>query len=128
MYETVQEHFKEHFQLDFYDGSFGTKIADIAREDFNRLSAFNIMWTQVHGDVKDIVKRSMFEPYPHWTELYDCCKRVLKSHAELNTQFCGDYTCARIMGDAMALLRARHGYSAPRWWLPVMKRLRESEK
>ena len=126
---TVKEHFADVFTAPAYDGSYHTPIADYAEASFQKLTGdVYLNWCQVHGDFKNVVQRADFEPYPYWPELYDCCRRVLKAHVDLNTQFCGNVTCARLMGDAMALLRKRHGANVPRWWLPIMKRLRADEK
>lgn len=127
-YTTVKEQFAEAFTAPEYDGSYGTTQADDARRSFSELTDGRIMWTQVHGDFKNVVKRGLFTPYPHWSELYDCCRTVLGGHAALGTQFLGDATRARLMGESMALLRAKHGHSVPRWWLPVMNALRAEGK
>ena len=114
-----------------YDGSYHTEnnpeTDSAARESFRVLTNEALNWCQVHGDFKNAVKRAAYEPYPHWPQLYRCCRDVLKAHAELNTGFYGPVTCAKLMGDAMALLRQRHNLNAPRWWLPIMKRLREMD-
>jgi len=125
-FETVKEHFSGMFTEPEYDGSYPAPEA--VRDSFATLSHFHIQWTQVHGDCKNVVARGLFHPYPYWRELYDCCRIVFRGHVELNTQFIGDRTCARMMGEVMALLRAKHGQNVPRWWLPVMNRLRESGK
>jgi len=122
--ETVKEQFAEVFTEPDYDGSYHTPLAESVRESFIELTGGCIVWTQVHGDFKNVVKRGLFEPYPHWAELYRCCRTVIEGHAALNTQFCGDHTRARIMGEAMALLRAKYGHNAPKFWLPIMNRLR----
>jgi hypothetical protein len=125
-YTTVAEHFAGRFTEPIYDGSYHTQLADAVSGSFGVLSAYRINWCQVHGDFKNVVKRGMFEPYPHWSPLYDACRTILKGHVALGTQFLGEVTCARMMGEAMALLRAKHGHSVPRWWLPVMNALREA--
>jgi hypothetical protein len=125
-YETIKDHFTSSFREPEYDGSYQTPLAEAVRDSFAVLSRYNIQWCQVHGDFKNVVKRGLFEPYPHWRELYACCRTILNGHVALNTQFLGDTTCARIMGEAMSLLRAKHGYNAPRWWLPVMNKLRSN--
>lgn len=127
-YTTVAEHFSKVFQEPEYDGSYHTPLSETVRDSFMVLSAFRISWTQVHGDFKNVVKRGMFEPYTHWRELYSCCRTILSGHAALGTQYLGDMTCARLMGESMALLRAKHGHSVPRWWLPIMNALRASDK
>lgn len=124
---TVKEHFAGTFTEPFYDGSYHTPLAEAAHDSFSVLSHYHIQWPQVHGDFKNVVKRGLFEPYPYWPQLYECCHTILIGHADLGTQFLGDVTCARIMGEAMALLRAKHGHSVPRWWLPVMNTLRRAD-
>jgi hypothetical protein len=123
-HETVREHFREYFIEPTYDGCYNNPASDIARQSFSELTNGLIMWAQVHGDHKDIIKRAEFRQYPHWSELYDCVRSVLKCHADLDTEFLGAWTCARIMGDAMALLKKRYGKNAPVWWLPIMQTLR----
>jgi hypothetical protein len=131
---TVKEQFAGTFTADHYDGSyhdesgFRTAASDEASSSFSELTGGLLQWSQVHGNVKDVVRRAMFEPYPHWSELYDCCKRVIKEHVALNREFSGDVTRARLMGDAMALLKAKYGKNAPKCWLPIMKSLRHSKE
>jgi hypothetical protein len=125
---TVAEQFSKVFQEPEYDGSYHTPLAEAAHDSFCLLSNYRIQWPQVHGDFKNVVKRGLFTQYPHWRELYSCCRTILSGHAALGTQFLGDMTCARLMGESMALLRAKHGHSVPKWWLPVMNALRASEK
>jgi len=122
--QTVRENFARFFTQDCYSGK---QQDSEAKSSFNELTNCRLMWTQVHGDVKDPVKRALFRPYTHWPELYASVRAVLKSHAELETEFVGDWTRARIMGDAMAFLRAQYGVDAPRWWLPLMQQLRHSK-
>jgi len=128
--ELVRDKFKGLFSQESYDGSyhdatgFRTAKSEEAAQSFGELTSGCLNWCQVHGDVKDATKRALFEPYSHWTELYDSCKRVLKAHADLKTEWWGDATGAKMMGDAMTVLRERHHMNAPKWWLPVMKRLR----
>jgi len=126
-YETVADHFRGHFTGD-YDGSYGTNKSHAARRDFNQLMDLRLNWAQVHGDFKDVVKRAMFQPYPHWPELYQCCRDVIREHEKLETQYVGTETLARVMRDAMNLMRARHNLNAPRWWLPMMDALRGKNK
>jgi hypothetical protein len=121
--ETVGERFQGYFVGD-YDGSYHTPQADRARHDFDRLTDNRLLWTQVHGDFKDAAKRALFVPYPHWPELYQCCKDAVREHTALETQYVGGPTCAKIMRDAMTILRARHSLNVPRWWLPMMDQLR----
>ncbi|MBZ5534001.1 MAG: hypothetical protein LAO20_21430 [Acidobacteriia bacterium] len=128
---TVEEHFRGYFTGD-YDGSYQTPQADRARHDFDRLTGFRLIWAQVHGNLKDAAKRALFKPYPHWPELYECCRDAIREHIALETEHSGGTTCARIMRDAMTILRVRHGLNVPRWWLPIMDELRgknhETEK
>jgi hypothetical protein len=122
-YNTVGEHFKGYF-VGEYTGSYHTPEADRARHDFDKLTDSHLLWTQVHGDFKDAAKRALFVPYPHWRELHQCCKDAIREHTALGTQYVGETTCAKIMRDAMTILRARHGLNVPRWWLPLMDKLR----
>jgi hypothetical protein len=121
--ETVGDHFQGYFTGTF-DGSYGTSQADRARHDFDRLTNNWLLWTQVHGDFKDAAKRAVFVQYPHWSELYECCRDAIREHAVLETQWVGKPTCAKIMRDAMTILRLRHNMKVPRWWLPLMDQLR----
>jgi hypothetical protein len=123
-HQKIADRFRGFFTAPMYDGSYGTDASDAARQSFSELTNCRIMWAQVHGDHKDPVKRATFEPYPHWTELYDCARSILKSHEELGTFFAGPVTCAKLMGQTMELLKKRYGYNVPRWWLPLMKVLR----
>lgn len=119
---TVAEYFKGFFTKN-YDGGFGWPQDIVGREDFDRLTYGRIIWTQVHGDFKDAAKRALFNPYPYWPELHKACRDVIREHAKLETEFSGPDTCARIMRDAMKVLRARHGVNTPRWWLPLMDQI-----
>jgi hypothetical protein len=113
-----------------YDGCYHTETArpdEEAREAFSRLTFGRIIWTQVHGDVKNAVTGAMFQPYPNWPELYECARDIVAQHRRLGTSFHGDITCAKLMGETMALLRARYQKNAPKWWLPIMKKLRGTE-
>jgi hypothetical protein len=121
---TVAEHFRGHFTAPTYDGSYGTEQAYDVSSSFFTLSGSRMNWSQVHGDFKNVVKRGMFEPYPHWPELYDCARRVVKGNSDLGLSFCGDLTCAKMMSEVMTLLREKHGHNVPRWWLPIMGQLR----
>jgi hypothetical protein len=133
-YTTIKEQFAGTFTADRYDASyhdangFRSTASEEASHSFSKLTAGRVNWSQVHGDFKNVVKRGLFEPYPHWPELYACCKAVLRGYADLHRQFLGDVTRARLMGDAMTLLRAKHGHDTPRWWLPIMNALRNSEE
>lgn len=122
-YETVGEHFQGLFTAN-YDGSYHTARAEAARRDFDCLTNNSLLWTQVHGDFKDAAKRALFNPYPHWPELHECCRDSVRAHTDLETQFLGGVTCAKIMRDAMTILRERYGLNVPRWWLPLIDRLR----
>jgi hypothetical protein len=42
-------------------------------------------------------------------------------------EFWGPSTNAKLMGDVMEVLRRKHAYNAPRWWLPMMERLGRRE-
>lgn len=126
-YKTVGEQFAGYFQSE-YDGSYGTVESDIARRDFGRLTENYLIWAQVHGNFKDAAKRALFKPYPHWIELYECCRDSVREHAALETEYLGGVTCAKIMRDAMTILRERHGLNVPRWWLPVMDSLRGKDQ
>ena len=129
MNENVKEQFADVFLPGTtYDGRYHTDAwppeDEQARESFNRLTDGRIIWTQVHGDVKNAVKAAMFQPYPNWPQLYECARDIVEQHRRLNTYYAGDVTCAKLMGDTMALLRARYGLNVPRWWVPIIKALR----
>jgi hypothetical protein len=134
MKDTIKEQFEGLFTQERYDGSyhgadgFRTAASEEASSSFGALTGGRMQWCQVHGDVKNVVSRANFEPYPHWPELYDCCKRVLRAQTDLRRQFFGDATLARIMSDVMSLLRVRHNANAPKCWLPIMNALRASDK
>lgn len=117
----VSEVFNQHFQR-AYDGS---KDDEYARADFMRLTNFQIVWTQVHGDFKDVAKRATFQSYPHWRELHECCGIAVRETIAAD-KMClySDIMCARIMGAAMAILRSKYGFNAPKWWIAVMNQLR----
>ena len=129
------ERVKDHFEGTFapgstYDGCYHTDYErpdEQAEESFRRLTFGRIIWTQVHGDYKNAVKSAMFQPYPNWPQLYECARDIVEQHRRLNTSFHGDVTCAKLMGDTMALLRARYGMNVPRWWVPIIKALRGQE-
>ena len=124
------EQFAHIFRYPTYDGSyhgangFRTPASEEACGSFFELTHGNVVWSQVHGDFKSVVARGLFQPYEHWPELYECCRKIIEGHAALNTVFEGDDTRAKIMGESMALLKAKYGYRVPRWWLPVMNKLR----
>jgi hypothetical protein len=127
-YETVVDHFQGYFTSESFDGSYDTPQSHRARHDFYQLTNNIISWAQVHGNFKDAVKRAKFQPYEHWPELYDCCRRIVREHSALETQWEGGYTCAKIMRDSMNLLRELYGLNVPRWWLPIMDDLRGAKK
>ena len=73
--ETVKEQFADVFLPgSIYDGSYHTALAEIAEASFLRLTDVRLNWCQVHGDVKNAVKAAMFQPYPHWSQLYECAR------------------------------------------------------
>jgi hypothetical protein len=127
---TVKEKFNGLFTQQRYDGSyhdatgFRTAASEEASRSFFALTDGAVVWTQVHGDFKDAAKRAMFAPYAHWPELYDALRSVIRAHGDLGTEWWGSATGAKVMGDAMTVLREKYGHSVPRWWLPVMNRLR----
>lgn len=123
--ETVKEQFADVFLPGTaYDGSYHTPQAEAAEDAFHRLTDNRLVWTQVHGDVKSAVKAAMFQPYPYWPKLYECARDIIEQHRRLKTYYAGDITCAKLMGDTMALMRERYGLNVPRWWLPIMNKLR----
>jgi len=124
IHETVESHFRGYFQLPAYHGEYGNEIGAIARRDFSMLTDSRISWAQVHGDFTDVAKRAMFQTYQHWPELYQAIKDVLEQHQQLGTFFNGAATCGKLMDDAMRLLKMRNGKNAPRWWIPLMKQVR----
>jgi len=133
MNRTVKQQLEGLFSQPTYDGSyhdaqgFRTDASEEACASFRALTDGAIVWTQVHGDVKNAVARAAFVQYPNWPELYACCRDIIRSHSELGTEWLGPLTAAKLMGDAMQLLRGRHKANAPRWWLPIMARLRRGE-
>lgn len=121
----VENRFAGHFMLAGYKGTYGTNESAIARQDLAILTENLIVWSQVHGDFKDAAKRVLFQPYLHWPELYQCCKDVLREHIKLESAYLGPFTSAKIMGDVMTVMRARHKLNTPPWWLAIMRKLRE---
>lgn len=121
---TVKELFADYF-TGTYTGSYGNTESHLARRDFIQLTNSEIIWAQVHGDFKNVAKRALFEPYPHWEALYRAVQDVLKAHIDLDTEYWGLLTNAKIMGDVMTVMRDRHGLNVPRWWLPIINKLRE---
>jgi len=119
--KTLSEVFAGCFQHT-YDGSQQDRVS---YHEFNLLTDNRISWTQVHGDVKDLAKRALFVPYPHWRELHECCGLAIRSAISLDkTQLHSGIDCARIMGAAMAILKKKYGHDAPKWWLPLMRQVR----
>jgi hypothetical protein len=127
---TVKEKLVGFFTQPSYNGSyhdtsgFLTDSSEEASNSFGALTDHAIQWAQVHGNFKDATKRAMFTPYPYWTELYDACQRVVRAHVDLGTEWWGPETGAKLMGDAMVVMREKYGHQVPRWWLPIMNRLR----
>ena len=133
-YVTVEEHLGECFKQEHYDGSyhdstgFGTPASDEASESFRRISYGRVAWPQAHGDFKDAAKRVLFEPYPNWTELYECSRLVVKATIDLDADAAwNELTAAKIMGGVMTVMRTKHGLNVPKWWFPILKVLRERE-
>jgi hypothetical protein len=127
--ETVKSYFEGTFEPgSSYDGGYHTDTDwsrdEQAQEAFRRLTDRRMSWCQVHGDFKSAVKAAMFQPYAHWPQLYECARDIVEQHRRLNTSFHGDITCAKLMGDTMALLRARYKLNVPKWWLPIMNDIR----
>lgn len=58
--------------------------------------------------------------------LLKCVRAVV--HERFEFEFAGRITLAKIMGDAMQMLRDEHGLDAPKCWYPVIKALREQHK
>jgi hypothetical protein len=123
MYEdkTIAEEFAGCFQ-ESYNGAQEDRIG---REDFMRVTDSRISWSQVHGDFKDLAKRGLFAPYEHWRELHECCGIAVRVAISLDKlQIYSGLECARIMGAAMKILKGKYGHNAPRWWLPLLKKVR----
>jgi hypothetical protein len=109
-----------------YDGS---QDNEAARYSFVALTNYRIIWTQVHGDFKNAAKVVLFEPYPHWRELHECCGLVVRAAVKMDkTQIYTERGCARMMGDAMTVLMKKYGHRVPRWWIPLMQELRGERK
>jgi hypothetical protein len=121
--KTVAAYFTGYFEGS-YDGSYDTPEAEQPRADFIRLTNYQLMWAQVHGNFKDAAKRETFQPYPHWRELHDCCGRIVRQYAKDRAYWHGEITGARIMQDAMRLLKSLYDLNAPRWWIPLMRQMR----
>jgi hypothetical protein len=121
--KTLKDYFNGYF-VGEYDGSYGTEESHQARRDFSQLTNCRIIWSQVHGDFKNAAKRALFQPYPYWPELYQACKDAIRAHVELDTTYSDTPPLAKIMRDAMTILRERHSCNVPRWWLPIMDELR----
>jgi hypothetical protein len=60
--------------------------------------------------------------YPHQAELERCIEHTIEALSE--EPYLGRVSNARVMGDVMGLLMARHGHKAPDGWYPAMRRLR----
>jgi hypothetical protein len=119
--KTIAQYFAGCFMGD-YDGR---QDDAAARRDFSLLTCHRIMWTQAHGDFKDIEKRLDFTPYPHWRELHECCGLVVHEAIRMDSRL--QWTqpqAARLMDYAMKVLRKKYGFNAPRWWIPLMNQLR----
>ena len=124
-YITLADKFNGHFQRP-YDGR---QDDELGRADFCRLTNNHIIWTQVHGDFKNVEKRALFVPYPHWRELHECCGVAVAESIKADPYcFYSDPACARIMGAAMVILRKKYGLNVPRWWIPVMNEVRGVKK
>ena len=123
--KTIAEYFNGYFEGS-YDGSYGTPRADAPRDSFLRLTDCHIIWSQVHGSYKDKAKMVDFVPYQYWPELYECCAAIVRQWANdtVRHYWCGPATGARIMEDAMRLLKSRHGYNTPKWWIPCIRQMR----
>lgn len=125
MAETVAQHFAGYFKAS-YDGR---QDDEIARAEFLRLTNSHIVWTQVHGDFKDKAKAATFQPYPHWRELHECCGLAVREWSKDRYEyFSGNITCAKIMQTAMQILKMTYGLNAPKWWIPLMRKLRGEEQ
>jgi len=64
--------------------------------------------------------------YPQRPQLEECCRWAFEELAEEPCY--GRESCARVMGRAMELLREIYGCNAPRGWVPVMRRLRATQR
>jgi hypothetical protein len=95
-------------------------------------------YTKNHGQGKTIVSvlcgadiqylsdrefdESFTTNYPHQAELERCIEHTIEA---LNDEpYLGRVSNARVMGDAMGLLMARHDHKAPDGWYPVIRKLR----
>jgi hypothetical protein len=63
--------------------------------------------------------------YDHWPALLECSKEVVGKMADL--PFAGRITLAKVMVDAMLLLREEYGVKAPACWYPIIKSLRKQK-
>ena len=63
--------------------------------------------------------------YDCWPLLLDCSQEVVRKIEHL--PFAGRITLAKVMADAMALLREKHGKEAPPCWYPIIKTLRKQK-
>jgi hypothetical protein len=60
--------------------------------------------------------------YPHQAELVRCVEDTIEALGD--EPYLGRVSNARVMGDAMGLLLARHDHKAPEGWYPAMRKLR----
>jgi hypothetical protein len=60
--------------------------------------------------------------YPHQAELVRCVEDTIEALGD--EPYLGRVSNARVMGDAMGLLLARHDHKAPDGWYPAMRKLR----
>jgi hypothetical protein len=119
-WSTLEEKFRGCFER-IYRGNQDDRAA---RYEFGLLTNNHILWTQVHGDFKDLAKRLKFEPYPHWTKLHECCGHAIREAIKMDPKglYC-DSACAKIMDAAMVHLRTKYSLNAPRWWIPLKRKL-----
>jgi hypothetical protein len=132
MRETIADHFARYFGSE-WDGQYHTDFRDrtpgevAAREDFCQLTNNAIIWTQIHGDFKNAAKRATFTPYPHWAKLHECCRDAVREHSALGDDWIGDFSAAKLMHTAMQILKKRYDINAPRFWLPMIRQLRDDK-
>jgi hypothetical protein len=62
--------------------------------------------------------------YGNWPQLVKCCRDAIKAKA--GQPYLGRKTNGDLMADAMTRLKERSNKFTPRYWYPVVKRLRES--
>jgi len=68
---------------------------------------------------------SFLTKYGHGRQLAECCRMAIEELAE--EPYEGRMSCARVMGRAMELLREIYGHDTPRGWVPVLRKLRETD-